>query len=299
MNGIQRSLIGGLAVSLALVLSPAARAEDAKPAAPAPAAPAAAPAPAKPAIDARASDKDAAVPAHEKHPLDSAPPAPKGEKVELKIGDASAIAYASKPKGEPKGTVLVIHEWWGLNDWIKHEADELADLGYLALAVDLYKGQVATTPEDAGKLMGALDKEWAGKVEHAGIGWLKEKAPKHTLATIGWCMGGGQSLQASLANASEVAATVIYYGMPESDAGVVGKLKGGAVLGIFAKKDGWITPDKVEAFDKALTAAGVSHEFTSYDADHAFANPSGGKHNPEAAKDAWKKTRAFLAAHLD
>jgi carboxymethylenebutenolidase len=249
--------------------------------------------------DDTASDKNAAVPAHQKHPLDTAMPAPKGTRVALKIGDQSAIGYVAKPAGEPKGTVLVIHEWWGLNNWIKHEADELASLGYLALAVDLYKGTVATTPEEAGKLMGQLDKAWAAKVERAGIEWLKAEAPKHKLATIGWCMGGGQSLGASLASASDVSATVIYYGMPVMDPAQLAALKGGAVLGLFAKKDGWITPDKVDTFDKALTQAGVPHEIHEYDADHAFANPSGGKHNPAAAQEAWSKTKAFLAAHLN
>jgi len=272
MNRIQLSVF---AAAAAVALSFAARADD------------------------TASDKNAAVPAHQKHPLDTAMPAPKGTRVDLKIGDQSAIGYVAKPAGEPKGAVLVIHEWWGLNNWIKHEADELASLGYLALAVDLYKGTVATTPEEAGKLMGQLDKEWAAKVERAGVEWLKGQSPKHKIAIIGWCMGGGQSLGASLASASDVSATVIYYGMPVMDPAQLAALKGGAVLGLFAKKDGWITPDKVDTFDKALTQAGVTHEIHEYDADHAFANPSGGKHNPAAAKEAWGKMKAFLAAHLN
>jgi len=270
----------------------------------APPAPAPAPAPtstaaAPTAVEVNVSDKDSAVPAHQAHPFDADMPKPKGTLVELKIGDKGSTAYVAKPAGEAKGTILVIHEYWGLNDWIKHEADELAALGYLALAVDLYKGSVASTPEEAGKLMGDLDNAWAAQVEHAGIQWLKATEPKHDVGVIGWCMGGGQSLQASINDAQDVTATVIYYGMPVSDPHVLARLKGGAVLGLYAKKDGWITPDKVDAFDKALAAAGVDHALTSYDADHAFANPSGGKHNPEAAKDAWKKTKAFLASHLN
>ena len=245
-----------------------------------------------------ASDQDSAIPAHQKHPYDAAMPTPAGKAVELKIGGQSAIAYQARPAGEPRGAVLVIHEYWGLNDWIRHEADELAQLGYLALAVDLYKGQVTTDPETANKLMAGLDPAWAAQVERAGIKWLKAQAPKHGIATIGWCMGGGQSLQASLASAQDISATVIYYGMPVLDPSQLARLKGAALLGIFAKRDGWITPDKVQAFDRALTRAGVAHQIESYDADHAFANPSGGKHNPAAAKDAWAKTRAFLAAHL-
>ena len=140
-----------------------------------------------------ASDKDSAIPAHQNHPVDANPPAAKGQRVDLKIGDASAIAYVSRPAGEPKGSILVIHEYWGLNDWIKHEADEFAALGYLALAVDLYKGHVGSTPDEAKALMAGLDQAWASKVEHAGIQWLKTAAFLHQVGTIGWCMGGGQS----------------------------------------------------------------------------------------------------------
>jgi carboxymethylenebutenolidase len=89
----------------------------------------------------------------------------------------------------------------------------------------------------------------------------------------------------------------MYYGMPVTDVARLKTLQG-PVLGIWAKRDGWITPDKVVAFDKALTEAGIPHEFHSYDADHAFANPSSGRYQPQAAKDAWKKTEAFLAANL-
>ena len=96
-----------------------------------------------------------------------------------------------------------------------------------------------------------------------------------------------------------ISATVIYYGMPLSDPAVLAKLKDDAVLGIFASKDGWITPDKVLAFDQALTKAGVAHHIESYDADHAFANPTGGRAQPGGGEeDAWKLTTAFFAEHL-
>jgi carboxymethylenebutenolidase len=237
-----------------------------------------------------------AVPVNEKHPLDKNVPKPMGKNMDLKVGSESAKAYVARPKGKPAGAILVIHEWWGLNDGVKHEADELAKDGYLALAVDLYKGKVATDPKVAAELMGAKDEKWGDQVEEAGLEWLKsQKAGK--VATIGWCMGGGESLKASLNDPKDVNATVIYYGMPITD---VAKLKTlqGPVLGIWANKDGWITPAKVAEFDKALTDAGVKHEFHAYDADHAFANPSGGRYNGEAAKDAREKTKTFLAANV-
>jgi carboxymethylenebutenolidase len=117
------------------------------------------------------------------------------------------------------------------------------------------------------------------------------------IATLGWCMGGGQSLNASLANPDKVAATVIYYGLPVNDVDRLKKLKG-PILGIWAKKDGWITPERVAAFDTALKDAGIKHEFRSYDADHAFANPSGARYNPAAAKDANEAASRFLASVL-
>jgi carboxymethylenebutenolidase len=213
------------------------------------------------------------------------------------VGDQSSQAYVAKPKGKARGALLVIHEYWGLNDWVKHEADLLAKEGYLALAIDLYKGKVAKDAKEAGELMKAKDEVFGDKVEEAGLEWLKSNAAGAKVATIGWCMGGGESLKASLNDPKDVTATVIYYGMPITDVEKLKTLKG-PVLGIWANKDGWITPDKVAAFDKALTEAGVKHEFHAYDADHAFANPSGGRYNGEAAKDAWVKTKAFLAANL-
>jgi carboxymethylenebutenolidase len=237
-----------------------------------------------------------AVPVNEKHPLDKNPPKPGGKMIDLKAGGETSKAYVAKPKGKPHGAILVLHEWWGLNDWVKHQADELAKEGYLVLAVDLYKGKVAADAKEAAEMMGKKDEKWGDQVEEAGLEWLKaQKAGK--VATLGWCMGGGESLKASLNDPKDVNATVIYYGMPVSDAEKLKTLKG-PVLGIWANKDGWITPAVVAEFDKALTAAGVKHEFHAYDADHAFANPSGGRYNGEAAKDAWEKTKKFLAANV-
>ena len=244
-----------------------------------------------------ASDKDSKVPAHQKHSMDPSAPKPMGQSISLQVQGGQANAYVARPKQKAKGGLLLLHEYWGLNDWVKSMADRLANDGYLALAVDLYKGQVATDPKQAQALMAGKDEQWGAAVETAGLSWLKSNAGGAKLATLGWCMGGGESLKASLANPKDVGATVIFYGFPITDVEKLKTLRG-PVLGIWANKDGWITPDKVKAFDQALTQAGVKHEFHAYDADHAFANPSGGRYNPEAAKDAWQKTQAFLAKNL-
>src|ERR671923_1230003 len=244
-----------------------------------------------------ASDKDSKVPAHQKHPRDPDPPKPAGESISLPVQGGQANAYVARPKAKAKGALLLLHEYWGLNDWVKSMADRLANDGYLALAVDLYKGKVATDPKEAQALMANKDEQWGTAVEVAGLAWLKSNGGGAKTATLGWCMGGGESLKASLADPKDVDATVIYYGLPVTDVEKLKTLRG-PVLGIWAKKDGWITPDKVKAFDEALTKAGVKHEFHDYDADHAFANPSGGRYNGAAAKDAWEKTRAFLSRNL-
>jgi carboxymethylenebutenolidase len=244
-----------------------------------------------------ASDKESKVPAHQTHPLDAQAPKPGGQSISLKVQGGEAKAYVARPKSKPKGGILLLHEWWGLNDWMKSMADRLAGEGYLALAVDLYKGKVATDPKQAQELMAKKDEKWGDAVEEAGLEWLKANAGGAKVATLGWCMGGGESLKTSLNDPKDVDATVIFYGMPVTDVSKLKTLRG-PVLGIWANKDGWITPDKVKAFDEALTQAGVKHEFHAYDADHAFANPSAGRYNGSAAKDAWEKTLAFLSKNL-
>jgi len=247
---------------------------------------------------AHAAGAGSGVPAQQRQPVDPKPPAPKGKSVELSLPDGkSGSGYVARPKGTPHGGLLILHEWWGLNDWVKADADRYATQGYLVLAVDLFGGSVATSAEEAQKLMSALDEKAATEVEVAGIDWLARAVPGKKIATLGWNMGGGQSLNASLASGGKVGATVIYYGLPVTDVNLLRKLQG-PVLGIWAKRDGWITPEKVAAFDLALKDAGIKHEFRSYDADHAFANPSGGRYNPPAAQDANEATRRFLKSVL-
>src|SRR5258706_11644912 len=152
-----------------------------------------------------------------------------------------------RSRREHRGTDFFFQAEDGIRDWSVTGvqtcalpiSDELAALGYLALAPDLYRGTVAKTPEEAGKLMGAMVQGYATSVELSAIAYLKANAAGAKIATIGWCMGGGQSLQASIASPGDVAATVIYYGMPESDPVRLKTLRG-PVLGLYAKKDGWI-----------------------------------------------------------
>ncbi|HET9155815.1 MAG TPA: dienelactone hydrolase family protein, partial [Myxococcaceae bacterium] len=162
---------------------------------------------------------------------------------------------------------------------------------------DLYGGTVTADADEAQRLMSALDEKAATEIEVAGVDWLVQSLPGKKIATLGWSMGGGQALNASLASGGKVAGTVIDYGLPVTDVNLLRKLQG-PVLGIWAKRDGWITPEKVAAFDLALKDAGIKHEFRSYDADHAFANPGSGRYNAAAAQDASEATRRFLKSIL-
>jgi len=192
----------------------------------------------------------------------------------------------------------VIQEWWGLNDNIKHWTDRLAADGYFALAVDLYDGTVATTPDAAMAAMQAVKDERAYGILRAGLDRLKadESVDPERLGCIGWCFGGGWSLRTAIAN-PDVNAAVIYYGRLTDDPAELGKIRG-SLCGIFGNQDEGIPPDVVNAFEAALEKAGVQHEIWRYDANHAFANPSSARYDHEAAGNAWEHVRAFLAREL-
>ena len=192
--------------------------------------------------------------------------------------------------------ILLIHEWWGLNDQIKSVAAEFANQGYLALACDLYEGMVTTDPGKAGALMEALDQAKARETLTAWVNWLhKHPDGNGKVATIGWCMGGGLSLVASIDAA--VDATIIYYGNVNFPTAELEKLKG-PVLGQFAEKDGWINHPMVDPFVANLKKLGKKHEIHWYDADHAFANPSGQHYDKKDAALAWSRSLDFLKANL-
>lgn len=211
-------------------------------------------------------------------------------------GGQSVKAALAMPATTPAPTVLLIHEWWGLNDQIKAMAAEFSRVGYVALAIDLYKGGVATTPNEARALMGAVSMEEGVDTATSWAGWLQNhKASTGKLGTVGWCFGGGWSLTTSLKY--PVDATVIYYGrvggLPEDLAALKGP-----VLGHYATRDNWINRDMVGAFDAAMAKAGKPNTSHWYEADHAFANPSGGRYDEEDAKLAWERTLAFYGQHL-
>ncbi|HUS27847.1 MAG TPA: dienelactone hydrolase family protein [Kofleriaceae bacterium] len=215
----------------------------------------------------------------------------KGEVIDL----AGTKAYLSLPQGKgPFPAIVVIHEWWGLNGNIKHWADRLAATGWAALAVDLYGGTVATTPDEAMAAMKAVDQEKAKGTINAAFEFLAKdsRIAAKKKAVIGWCFGGGWSLQTALAH-PELDGAIVYYGQLETDPAKLGAIKG-QLLGVFGNKDKGIPPAKVDELEAALKTAGVTAQIYRYDAEHGFANPSNPKYDETSSADAWTHVLAFL-----
>lgn len=204
--------------------------------------------------------------------------------------------YLSQSKKEGRGVVLLIHEWWGLTDMLKKQADHWASKGYWAAAVDLFDGKTAEDRTLAAKLMASDDRGASMKKLKSSLEWLKDAAglvKAERVVTLGYCFGGGYSLRCALSFPDFVNGSVIYYGEVETDEK---KLKSCRVplLGVFAKKDEWITPPLVESFKKACEMAQVSLELYEYDAGHAFMNPKNAVYDAKLAQEAQAKTEAFV-----
>ncbi|MEO1191028.1 MAG: dienelactone hydrolase family protein [Pseudomonadota bacterium] len=215
-------------------------------------------------------------------------------------GGRKVSASLALPAKTPAPAVMLIHEWWGLNDQIKAVAAELAGQGYAALAVDLYDGKQTDDPEQARSLMSAVNGEQATDTL---VSWIAEmkgpmKTKGHTsgpVATLGWCFGGGWSLNAALATPTE--GCVVYYGRVNKTAAELAPLAC-PVLGHFADKDKWIDHAMVEGFQEAMETANKTAEVYWYDADHAFANPTSARYDQADAKLSWERTSAYLKTQL-
>jgi len=214
-------------------------------------------------------------------------------------GDAGA--YLSLPESHGNHpAVIVIQEWWGLNDWVKEQADRFAAKGYVALAPDLYRGKVASDPNAAHELMRGLahDRAMADLTNAVKYLATRKDVDATRIGVIGWCMGGGYALDLALAE-PRIAATVINYGHLVADPAAVKPLTG-PILGNFGEKDQGIPPKDVDAFEKALKAAGKSSDIKVYPGcGHAFMNPNNTQgYVKAAADDAWKRIDAFFAKAL-
>jgi carboxymethylenebutenolidase len=204
---------------------------------------------------------------------------------------------------EPMPAVIMIHEWLGLNEHIKNQADILAKEGYVVLAVDLYRGEVAADSNRAMELTSSVRNNSASAIDNlqSAVNYVKslEMVDGSRIASLGWCFGGDWSLQLAL-NSSEnpLAATIVYYGRPVTDTASLSSISW-PILGIFGDQDQAIPVESVKQFTSALNASGVTNEIYLYEGvGHAFANPSGDNYAPKETADAWQKTIGFLRTYL-
>lgn len=221
----------------------------------------------------------------------------KGSMITFKTKDGkTANGYLVKSEKKSNKYIFVFHEWWGLNDYIKKESDELQEkLGNVnILAIDLYDGNVATNRDDAAKYMQAVNQQRAMDIINGAIDFAGKDAQ---VGTLGWCFGGGWSLQASIMLGRQGKACVMYYGIIENTPETFKNLNA-PVLGIFAKKDGWVNPEVVANLEKNIKAARKKITVKSFDADHAFANPSNPNFDENAKTEAKALTIKFFKENL-
>jgi carboxymethylenebutenolidase len=205
-------------------------------------------------------------------------------------------AYEVLSSTPTKNYLIITHEWWGLNDYIKQRADELQKtLGNInIIAVDMYDGKVASSPDSAGKYMKAATNDRIMSILNGAIACAGKDAK---IFSMGWCFGGGYALQTAIAAGKQAAGCVMYYGMPETDMAKLQSLNCD-VLGLFANKDKWISPTVVATFEGNMKTAGKKLTVKSYDADHAFANPSNPHYDKASSEDANKAAIEFIKKRL-
>jgi carboxymethylenebutenolidase len=229
--------------------------------------------------------------------LTAAPAEVKTATVQFSNGKEDIDGYVALPAGNGKfPAMLVIHEWWGLNDWVKEQAQKLAQNGYLALAVDLYRGKVATDPETAHELMRGVPQDLALTDMKSAVAYLvkRDDVAKEHVGVMGWCWGGGEALELAI-HEPGLSAVVVNYGALPTDPNQL-QLIYAPVLGNFGADDKGITPNDVHDFEKAMKNLNRRVDVKIYPgAGHAFMNPNNQEgYRPEAAADAWQRTLDFL-----
>ena len=221
--------------------------------------------------------------------------------VSYRSGDETVQATLYMPKGDgPFPALVVIHEWWGLNDWVKQQASDLADRGYLALAIDLYRGQVATNPDEAYQIMRGVPEDRANRDLLAATAYLRSLTTVNgkRVGAIGWCMGGGYALDLAIAD-PKLKVAVINYGDLASDRTTLKKIRA-SILGIFGGQDKNIPVADVHKFETEMNALDKKVDIHIFsDAGHAFENPNNQQgYRAEDAASAQKLTEEFLLKNL-
>jgi carboxymethylenebutenolidase len=218
------------------------------------------------------------------------------ESLDLSTTQGATTAYVARPQGDASAVVVLIHEWWGINDHIRDIAGRYAKEGYLCVAPDLFRGRVAQDPKEAAGLMQALDIQDGTETIRKAIQETRRVYKAEKFGITGYCMGGTFALRAAC-EISELSAAAPFYGdIPEET--VLRKLKA-PTLFIAGNKDGWITPEKVNSLREAAGKYNLPVEIVAYEADHAFFNNTRPEvYNAEAAADAWARVLGFFRKHL-
>lgn len=263
----------------------------------------------QPAIAASENERIAAAHANDEpiaSPLATEEPAARVDSraaVYTSVDGQEVSGWLAWPAGEPepgRPALIVIHEWWGLNDNIRATSERLAAEGYVTLAVDLYNGQQAEAPKDAMQLMSVLSDNADGGLANlsAAYDYLRNVMGADKVGIVGWCLGGRWSLQGALSMPSDLDAMVMYYGGVVTDKQQLETLQM-PILGHFASTDPIVPADTVEAFTAGLEELGKDAQVYVYpNTKHAFSNPSGMAYNKEAADLAWSRTVEFFGQHL-
>ncbi len=211
------------------------------------------------------------------------------------------LAYPETAHGGLPG-ILMFHEWWGLNDNIRAMADKLAAQGYVVLALDVYGGEVATTPERARGLMQVAMADKVALNDNIREAWkfMTEEIGALSVASMGWCFGGTLAFNTALLYPDQLDAAVVYYGHVTSVTPAQLAMLGMPIIGFFGAEDSGIPVAGVRQFEQSLKNLGKDAEIVIYDgAGHAFANPTGENFRPEPAADAWQRTLTFLDRTLN
>lgn len=224
--------------------------------------------------------------------------------VEYVVDGRRVKGYEARPAGvaetAPLPSVIVVHEWWGLNENIRMMARRLAGEGFRALAVDMYHGQVAETPDQARSLVDVVMADPHRGLAHlaAAAAYLRQRTGAGRIGVIGWCFGGGWALQGALELPEWIDAAVMYYGRLELERSRLARLET-PLLGLFGREDQGIPVEQVRLMDSLLRQMDRDATIIVYPgADHGFANPSGEAYQEETAEDAWRRTIAFFERHL-
>lgn len=220
-----------------------------------------------------------------------------GNTLTIPYKEDAIAAYLAEPSGHgPFPALVLLHEWWGLNDHIRDVAERFAAEGFLAMAPDLYDGQVAGDDAEAARLMKLHHEEVAEKALFA-YDSLAARTGTRRVGSVGWCMGGRMSLHLAIYR-PKLNACVLFYGRPDNHFGMLWQIRC-PLLGLFGELDASIPPENLERLDQELHEAAIAHDLVVYPGvGHAFFNDRGHTYHKETAQDAWRQTLSFLEEHL-